>query len=96
LSPQTHCFNEILKGVEEREFFDELVTMSKAMLVRAEHNYNSFLDSEPELKEAARRNVAYFSVALKLLQTQKPTEGYNGNGSENVREINFSIPNYRY
>jgi len=87
-------FNEILKGVEEREFFDELVTMSKAMLVRAEHDYNNFSDSEPELKEAARRNVAYFSVALKLLQTQKPTEGYNGNGSENIREINFSIPNY--
>ena len=85
-------FNEILKGVEEREFFDELVTMSKAMLVRAEHDYNNFSDSEPELKEAARRNVAYFSVALKLLQT--PTEGYNGNGSENIREINFSIPNY--
>jgi len=87
-------FNEILKGVEEREFFDELVTMSKAMLVRAEHDYNNFSDSEPELKEAARRNVAYFSVALKLLQTQTPTEGYNGNGSENIREINFSIPNY--
>ncbi|NQE05034.1 hypothetical protein C5S32_04105 [ANME-1 cluster archaeon GoMg1] len=66
-------FNEILKGIEEREFFGELVDMSNAMLKQSIQDYENFTD--PEMKEAARRNVAYFAVALKLLQT--PTEGYD-------------------
>ena len=66
-------FNEILKRIEEEEFFDELVDMSLAMLERAKQDYESFTDAN--LKAAARRNVAYFAVALKLLQT--PTEGYD-------------------
>ena len=65
-------FNEILKRLEEEEFFDELIGMSLAMMERAKQDYKSFMGSG--LKEAARRNVAYFAVALKLLQT--PTEGY--------------------
>jgi hypothetical protein len=66
-------FNEILKRVEEEEFFDELINMSFAMMDRSIQDYRSFTDAD--LKEAARRNVAYFAVALKLLQT--PTEGYD-------------------
>ncbi len=66
-------FNEILKRLEEEEFFDELVDMSLAMMDRSIQDYRSFTDAD--LKEAARRNVAYFAVALKLLQT--PTEGYD-------------------
>ncbi len=66
-------FNEILKRLEEEEFFDELIDMSQAMMERAEQDYESFTDAD--LKEAARRNAAYFAVALKLLQT--PTEGYD-------------------
>ncbi|MCW3129266.1 MAG: DUF3160 domain-containing protein [Methanophagales archaeon] len=81
-------FNEILKGIEEREFFDDLVDMSNAMLLRSIQDYENFTD--PELKEAARRNVAYFAVALKLLQT--PTEGYNG--SEDIKAVNFTVPDY--
>jgi hypothetical protein len=81
-------FNEILKGIEEREFFDALVDMSNAMLEQSVKDYETFDDAE--LKESARRNVAYFAVALKLLQT--PTEGYNG--SEDIKVINFSIPDY--
>jgi parallel beta-helix repeat protein len=79
-------FNEILKGIEEREFFDELVDMSNAMLNQSVKDYENFDD--PELKESARRNVAYFAVALKLLQT--PTEGYSGED----KVINSSIPDY--
>jgi len=56
-------FNEILKGIEEREFFDALVDMSNAMLVHSVKDYETFDDAE--LKESARRNVAYFAVALK-------------------------------
>jgi len=66
-------FNEILKRLEEEEFFDELIDVSLAMMERAAQDYESFTDAD--LQEAARRNVAYFAVALKLLQT--PTEGYD-------------------
>ncbi len=66
-------FNEILRRLEEEEFFDELVDMSQAMMEKAMLDYKSFTNAD--LKEAARRNVAYFAVALKLLQT--PTEGYD-------------------
>ena len=72
-------FNEILKRIEEEEFYDQLIEMSRAMLERAETNYQAF--TQPELKEAARRNVAYFAVALKLLETPS-------------RKIDFDIPNY--
>jgi len=66
-------FNEVLKRIEEEEFFDQLINMSQAMLERSIQDYEGFTDLE--LKEAARRNVAYFAVGLKLLQT--PTEGYD-------------------
>jgi len=66
-------FNEILKRLEEEEFFDEAINMSMAMMDESMQDYQSFSDAD--LKEAARRNVAYFAVALSLLQT--PTEGYD-------------------
>jgi len=53
--------------------------MSQAMLERAENDYRAF--TEPKLKEAARRNVAYFVVALKLLETPS-------------RETDCRIPSY--
>jgi len=85
-------FNEILKDIEEKEFFDALLNMSKAMQEHSKADYEAFTDPElKELKEAARRNVAYFSVALKLLQT--PTEGYDEE-KEPVRKVEFTIPDY--
>ena len=101
-------FNEILKRLEEEEFFDELIDMSQAMMERAIWDYESFTDSD--LKEAARRNVAYFAVALKLLQT--PTEGYDEEKAKQeieqwniehpwdekefkpLKKVGFSIPSY--
>ena len=84
-------FDEILRGAEEREFFDALLDMSAAMLKRSEQDYDNYDDAtDPEMKEAARRNVAYFAVAVKLLQT--PTEGYNG--TEDIRKIDFTVPDY--
>ena len=82
-------FNEILKRLEEEEFFDQLIDMSLAMLDRAEQDYKYF--TEADLKEAARRNVAYFAVALKLLQT--PTEGYDeGKSKREIEEWNQGHP----
>jgi hypothetical protein len=72
-------FNEILKRVEEEEFYSQLIDMSLAMLERAEADYQAF--TQPMLKEAARRNVAYFAVALSLLQTPD-------------KKIDFAIPGY--
>jgi len=72
-------FNEILKRIEEEDFYNQLIDMTQAMLKTAEAEYQSF--KEPALKEAARRNVAYFAVALSLLQTPSKT-------------INFDIPGY--
>jgi hypothetical protein len=72
-------FNEILKRIEEEEFYSQLINMSLAMLKRAETDYQAF--SQPTLKEAARRNVAYFAVALSLLQTPS-------------NKIDFAIPSY--
>ncbi|MBA7597144.1 hypothetical protein ES703_04140 [subsurface metagenome] len=101
-------FNETLKRIEEEEFFDQLIDMSKAMLERSIEDYEHFEDSE--LREAARRNVAYFAVALKLLQT--PTEGYDEDkereeiekwNEENpwdqkefvpIRTVDFTIPDW--
>jgi len=101
-------FNETLKRIEEEEFFDHLIDMSLAMLEKSTQDYKGFTDSE--LKEAARRNVAYFAVALKLLQT--PTEGYDEaklkaeieqwnrehpydkREFKPVRKVDFTIPSY--
>jgi len=101
-------FNEILKRIEEEEFFDQLIDMSQAMLERSIQDYKGFADSD--LKEAASRNVAYFAVGLKLLQT--PTEGYDEaklkaeieqwnqeypydkKEFKPIRKVSFSIPGY--
>ena len=82
-------FNEILKRLEEEEFFDELIDMSQAMMERAIWDYESFTDSD--LKEAARRDVAYFAVALKLLQM--PTEGYDEEkAKQEIEQWNIEHP----
>ena len=81
-------FDQTLKGIEEREFFDSILDLSKALFDKSIEDYETF--TEPDLKEAARRNVGFFGVALSLLQT--PTDGYNN--SETIRTVSFSIPDY--
>src|SRR4030042_6314193 len=81
-------FDQTLKGIEEREFFGSVLDLSQALFDKSIQDYDAF--TEPSLKEAARRNVGYFGVALSLLQT--PTAGYNN--SEIIRTVSFSIPEY--
>lgn len=81
-------FDEILKGIEEREFFDKILDLSKELFDNSKQDYEFFTDED--LKEASRRNVGFFGVALSLLQT--PTEDYNG--SEDISEVSFTIPSY--
>ena len=60
-------FDEILKGIEEREFFDKILDISKKLFDQSKKDYQTFTDED--LKEAARRNIAFFGVGLSLLQT---------------------------
>ena len=81
-------FDEILKGIEEREFFGKILNLSKALFDKSINDYQGCIDIN--LKEALRRNIAYLAVGLSILQT--PTEGYNG--SEDIQTVDFSIPSY--
>lgn len=58
-------FDETLKRVETEKLYDELWNLDKALLEASIEDYDSTSGRE---KEAARRNVAYFAVALSLLQ----------------------------
>jgi hypothetical protein len=58
-------FDETLRQIEEKEFYDTLWETDLALLNVSVENYNS---ASGEEKEAARRNAAYFAVALSLLQ----------------------------
>ncbi len=58
-------FDDTLKEIEEREFYGGLISMTRALLAEAELQAASY---EGDLAEAARRNVAFFSVAARLLE----------------------------
>ena len=58
-------FDETLRQIEEREFYDKIWKVSKELLDDSIEKYNS---STGDLKEAAKRNIAFFSVGLELLK----------------------------
>ncbi|MDQ1276499.1 MAG: hypothetical protein QG610_2077, partial [Euryarchaeota archaeon] len=58
-------FDETLRQIEENEFYDTVWETDLALLNASVEEYDS---SSGEEKEAARRNAAYFAVALSLLQ----------------------------
>jgi hypothetical protein len=58
-------FNEILKEIEEEEFFGEIKGISEAMMNASIEQYEA--SPEGDVREAAKRNTAYFGVGLKLL-----------------------------
>ncbi|HII00474.1 TPA: DUF3160 domain-containing protein [Methanosarcinaceae archaeon] len=58
-------FDETLRRIEEQEFYDAIWETDKALLDASVEEYDS---NSGEVKEAARRNAAYFAVALSLLQ----------------------------
>ena len=57
-------FDESLKEVEEKEFYDDIFKLTDTLLDDALQLYDQL---EGDLKEAARRNVAYLSVASQLI-----------------------------
>ncbi|MCX6802798.1 MAG: DUF3160 domain-containing protein [Candidatus Diapherotrites archaeon] len=66
-------FDETLKEIEEKEFFNDITLLSRAMLADSMKKYDS---SEGDLKEAAKRNAAFFSVGLKLLNPTAEIPSY--------------------
>jgi hypothetical protein len=61
-------FDETLRQIEEREFYDKIWEISKELLDDSIEGYNS---TTGDLKEASKRNVAYFAVGLSLLQPRE-------------------------
>lgn len=95
-------FDETLKRVEEEEFYDDLWKLDRAFLEASVEDYNSASGAE---KEAARRNVAYFAVALSLLepkpeQIQKEEEDAYGSVDMSLlpediaKKYQFEIPEF--
>jgi len=77
-------FDETLRTIEEEHFYDDIWKISKTMLAKSEDNYKT---STGNAKEAARRNMAFFSVGLKLLE---PREDQLCKGGEwECHELNF-------
>jgi hypothetical protein len=65
-------FDEILKCVEAGEFLPRLVLMTRALQADALGQYEC---QGGELQEAARRNVGFYTVALKLLDESATVPG---------------------
>jgi hypothetical protein len=95
-------FDETLKRVEEEEFYDDLWKLDKALLEASIEDYDSASGAK---KEAARRNVAYFAVALSLLepkpeQIQKEEEYAYGDVDMSLlpediaKQYQFEIPEF--
>lgn len=63
-------FDETLKDIEEREFFGDINDLTASLLADALAMYEEYTG---ELKEAARRNVAYLAVAQNLIDPNAQT-----------------------
>lgn len=66
--------DNILKTMEEELLFDKILKLTKMFLSESIAIFNTYTNSE--LREAARRNIAYFTVALKLLIHEEEVPQY--------------------
>jgi hypothetical protein len=62
-------FDETLKEVEERQFYHDILILTETLLNDALQLYDRL---EGDIKEAARRNVAYLAVAAQLIGSSSP------------------------
>ena len=92
-------FDETLKRVETEEFYDDLWKLDKTLLEASIEDYDSASGTE---KEAARRNIAYFAVALSLLEP-KPEQIAEDSGiaeentpfySGNAKDYSVEVPSF--
>jgi len=82
-------FDETLRQIEEREFYDKIWEISKELLEESVGGYGSIQVigrtlslQEEELSEAYKRNAAYFAVGLSLLEPKKNQLCRNGRECE--------------
>jgi hypothetical protein len=66
-------FNETLKEIEEGIFYPDIIEVTRILLKTSEEDYKEY---DGILKEAAKRNVAYFSIALKQFEPDFPPPSY--------------------
>ncbi|PXF60808.1 MAG: dTDP-glucose 4,6-dehydratase [Candidatus Methanogaster sp.] len=93
-------FDETLRQIEEREFYDLVREISEQLL---NSSMESYKNSDGDLKEAARRDVAYFSVGMSLLKP-KPDQVCQSENEwdctdayfkkEDLTRYSFEIPSY--
>jgi len=61
-------FDETLRQIEEREFYDAIWEISKGLL---EDSLKKYDNTAGDLKEAIKRNIAYLAVGLSLLEPKE-------------------------
>ncbi len=93
-------FDETLRQIEEREFYDLVWEISEQLL---DSSMESYKNSDGDLKESARRDVAYFSVGLSLLKP-KPEQVCQSENEwectdayfkeEDLIRYSFEVPSY--
>lgn len=79
-------FNEILKGLEQRLFYQNILDITDSLFSYSKDQYYSFTD--PLMKQAAKNNMVFFAVALELLHTATPED----TGSEVIPTVDYEIP----
>ena len=94
-------FDETLRQIEEKEFFDKLWNLSKRLLNSSIEDYDK---ATGDFKEALKRNIAYFAVGMRLLQpreNQLCEDGCEDPGlasayfnKEDLKKYNFTVPNF--
>ncbi|NMG83464.1 MAG: DUF3160 domain-containing protein [Methanosarcinales archaeon] len=93
-------FDETLRQIEEREFYDLVWELSEQLL---NDSMESYKNSDGDLKEASRRNVAYFSVGLSLLKPEPEQVCQSENEwectdayfkKEDITRYSFEVPSY--
>ncbi|MEA3400540.1 MAG: DUF3160 domain-containing protein [Armatimonadota bacterium] len=65
-------FDQTLKNIEEREFYQSVIDFSHSMLDIAQQQHGTL---SGDLQDAAERNVAYFAVGLRLLDPSAEIPG---------------------
>ncbi len=93
-------FDETLRQIEEREFYDLVWEISEQLL---NSSMESYRNSNGDLKEAERRDIAYFSIGMSLLKP-KPDQVCQSENKwdctdayfkkEDLTRYSFKVPSY--
>lgn len=80
--------DDMLKEIEEEHLYNSTELLVQDMQKRSMDEYQNTSPDIAHVKEAARRNVVFATVACKLLNDSYPVPGYvEGNATEYVRKI---------